>query len=255
MKTFTTTLFAVCAAALALTACQQQADKPEFAAIEKSEILHSGEKSFELDYRFEYLSWYSNDDVAARVRTSMIVDFFGEEYLKADPMESSKAFDQDVTGQYAEGTSGDYKWDGFMKMRSHWNLLNDRIVVYTIEKEEYMGGAHGMETVEYANYDLLTGGKLTLDDIFTPEGKAALADRICSQILADHNKDNWEELGEESCYFARSEIRPTENFQLSQEHITFLYNPYDIACFAQGRTKVVLPLNELDGFNKEVLVK
>lgn len=255
MKNFTTALFAVCAAALALTSCQQKSDKPEFTAIEKNEMFREGPASFDLDYRFEYLSWYSDEAVAAKIRTAMTADFFGEEYVKPNLMESSAAFDQAIADQYVKSASGDFEWSGFMKIRSHKDVVNDRIVAYTVEHSEYMGGAHGMETIMYYNYDLRTGDRLALDDVFTPQGKAALADRIREQILKDHGKDNWDELGEESCYFSADQVQPTENFLLSAEHITFMYNPYDIACYAQGRTKVKLPLGGLDGFNSEILVK
>ena len=253
MKNFI--MFGVCTAALSLTACQQVSDKPEFASIDKTQTLREGSGVFELDYRFEYLSWYSDEAVAAKIRTAMTADFFGEEYVRTDPMESSKAFEQAIADLYVKSASGEYKWSGFMKIRSHRDIVEDRLVAYTVEHAEYMGGAHGMETVMYYNYDLRTGERLTLDDVFTPEGKAALAGKICNMILKDHNKANWEELGEENCYFSMDSVLPTENFLLSKEHITFIYNPYDIACYAQGRTKVVLPLSGLDGFRKEVLVK
>lgn len=32
-----------------------------------------------------------------------------------------------------------------------------------------MGGAHGLETKLCSNYDLTTGEKLTLNDLFTPK--------------------------------------------------------------------------------------
>ncbi len=255
MKNFTITFFAVCAAAVALTSCQQKSDKPEFASIDKSEMFRTGDGTFELDYRFEYLSWYPNDSVEIKIRTAMIADFFGEEYVKTNPMESSLAFDRSIAGMYVNSEPGDHMWSGFTKKRSHKDVLNDRIVAYTIEHSEYMGGAHGMETVMYYNYDLRTGDRLTLDDVFSPDGKAALADKIRTEILEEHQKDNWEELNEENCYFSIDSIQPTENFLLSKEHITFMYNPYDIACYAQGRTKVMLPLNGLDGFKKDILVK
>lgn len=255
MKKITKTLIAVCLGAFALTSCQQKPDKPEFDSIVRAETYRTDDKSFELDYRFEYLSWYKDQNVAAKIRTSMTADFFGAEYAAADPMESSEKFDLAASEMYDQAISGDYKWNGFTKIRSHHNVLNDRVVVYTIEHSEYLGGAHGMETVVYSNYDLRTGDKLTLDDVFTPEGKAALTERIHAQILKDHNAKDWDWLMEESCYFAKVEVVPTENFELTETHITFQYNPYDIACYAQGRTKVKLAYSDLAGFNSDVIEK
>ncbi len=255
MKKLTTALLAVCAAAVALTSCRERSDNPEFASIDKNETFREGDGTFELDYLFEYLSWYSDNEVEAKIRTAMIADFFGDEYVRVNPIESATAFDQGIADMYVSDDPAGHKWSGFLKIRSHRDVLNERIVAYTVERQEYMGGAHGMETVMYYNYDLRTGDRLTLDVVFTPEGKAALAERIRVRILEEHQKDNWEELNEEGCFFAADSVQATENFLLSNEHITFMYNPYDIACFAQGRTEVKLPLDRLEGFKKEVLVR
>jgi hypothetical protein len=243
------------AGALALTACQPKATAPEFAEIVKNETFHAGDETFELVYHFKYLSWSENEEASAKIRTSMIADFFGAEYVAADAMESSEKFDGATADMYATQTSGDYKWSGSIKIDSHHNLLNDRVLVYSIDRSEYMGGAHGMETVSYANYDLETGDQLTLDDLFTPEGKAALTKQIHDQILADHNAVDWPALSENNCYVSPEEIAPTENFELSTDHITFHYNPYDIACYAQGSTKVKLLLAGLTGFNADIIKK
>jgi hypothetical protein len=255
MKKIAKMFVVVCLGATTLKGCISKPVVPEFAEIVKSETFRSGEGSFELDYRFDYLSWCENEEIAAQIRTSMIADFFGAEYATVDIMESSKRFDQATADMYTAQTSGDYKWDGFIKINSHHNILNDRVLVYAIDRSEFMGGAHGMETTTYTNYDLETGDRLTLDDLFTPEGKAALTERIHAQILADHNVVDWPALSENNCYLAPEDVLPTENFELSAGHITFHYNPYDIACYAQGSTKVKLPLSGLVGFKADIIKK
>lgn len=243
------------AAMLSATSCKQDPRKPEFATIEKAETLRMGRNTLDLDYRFEYLSWYSDEDVAARIRTAMIVDFFGEEYVDVNPMESSKAFDQAIIDRYTVSTSAGHGWQGYMKIRSHHDVIDDRIVAYTVEHSEYTGGAHGMETTMYYNYDLRTGERLTLDDVFTPEGKAVLVNYIRGAILKDQGAPSWDALYDEKCYVATDEVRATDNFLLSAGHITFMYNPYDIACYAQGSTRVRLAFDEIEGFKKDMLVK
>jgi hypothetical protein len=245
----------VCACFITLTGCQSGKTAPEFAEIVKSETFRAGDESFNLDYRFDYLSWCENEEIAAKIRTSMIDDFFGAEYTSVDVMESSKLFDQAIADMYAAQSSGDHKWSGFIKFDSHHNTLDDRVLVYTISRSVFFGGAHGMETTLHNNYDLKTGDKLTLDNLFTPEGKVALIGQIHAQILKEHNATDWTALSENNCYVAPKNILPTENFELSEEQITFFYNPYEIACYAQGSTEVKLPIADLVGFRADILKK
>jgi hypothetical protein len=255
MKKIINALSAVCLGTLALTSCQTKPATPEFAEIVKNETFHSGDHFFQLDYHLDYLSWYNNEDVAAKIRTSMIADFFGGNYVTTDVMESSKLFDQATADQYAVEISGDYKWSGHLDIKSHHAILNDRVIVYTIERSEFRGGAHGLETAMYSNYYLESGDKLTLDDLFSAEGKAALTEQIHAKILADNNATDWPALSETTCFIAPEDILPTENFELSETHITFHYNPYDIACYAQGSTEVKLPLADLVGFRTDLIKK
>jgi hypothetical protein len=254
MKKITKMFVAVCLGAIALTACGSRNTAPTFAEISKSETFSADDENFKLDYRFDYLSWSENEEVAAKIRTSMIADFFGAEYASVDVMESSKLFDQAIADMYA-AQSVDHKWSGFIKITSHHSTLDDRVLVYTITRSEFFGGAHGMETTLHSNYDLETGDKLTLDDLFTPEGKAALTEQIHAKILTDNNVTDWPMLSEKGCYFAPENILPTENFELSEEQITFFYNPYEIACYAQGSTEVKLPIADLVGFRADVIKK
>lgn len=249
-------------AAAAMAACSQKGSAPEFSTVNQSETLRFGENTFEIDYRFDYLSGLDNAGALKKIQNSMVSDFFGQDYLKETPDASAKAFYDAVVADFnndlsdfQEAFPDAHPREWFLKIRSHNEVLNDKVAVYTIERAEYMGGAHGMETVEYSNYDLETGDRLTLDDLFSPEGKAALAGKIHEQILRDHARENWQQLMDNSCYFAKEEVLPTENFELSDTHITFMYNPYDIACYAQGRTKVKLALDGLAGFNAKAIGK
>jgi hypothetical protein len=132
-------------------------------------------------------------------------------------------------------------------------MVGEHILTYTVERAEFAGGAHGMEQTHHANWNLLTGERLSLDDLFTPEGKAALAEAIRAQIIEDKGVTSWQELAEGQCFNPETEVTATENFALTASDITFVYNPYDIACYAAGATHVKLPLANLPGFRKEIL--
>lgn len=248
-------ILAACAVMFAAASCMKKTSGPAFGTISDSEIVRQDDRRLELDYHFEFLSDYSDKAVLAKIQRAMTADFLGEDYVVGSPEASVKAYRDSLVNGFVGSYPDDYRWDGFDKIRSYTHVLSNRVIVYTVEDAYYMGGAHGMETTAYSNYDLRTGERLTLGDLFTPEGIAALEERIVARILKDHGVSDWDALMEESCYFAQEEIEPTENFKLSEEFITFFYNPYEIACYAQGYTKVKLPLGELAGFRKEMIAQ
>ena len=241
--------------ALALVAsCKPSGRGFQMEIIEKTETFRIGDSSMELDYRFEYLAHPADGVVMRNIRIAQVADFFGPKFVRTSPAASAKAFDEAVFSDF-ENADADYPWDGYLSILSSSDVVGDRVLAYTVERSEYSGGAHGLETTMYSNYDLRTGARLTLDDLFTPEGKAALPGAIRSAIMKENGVATWEELAAKSCYWDEGEVSATENFLLSATHITFMYNPYEIGCYAQGPTKVGLILNDIVGFKTEMLQK
>lgn len=227
---------------------------PVFAAIDKTHNLATTTGNFEVMYHFEYLSALSDPAVLQKVQSAMASDFFGPTHVKTDAAATAAAFDASLQSTYGvRADSSAFRWDGYLHLHSKATLVGSHLVSYTVERGEDSGGAHVMQETRCFTYNLLTGARLTLSDLFTPEGKAALADLIRARILKDKGAATWDEIVARDCFNAASEVAPTDNFALTAADITFVYNPYDIACYAAGATKVTLPLANLAGFKKELL--
>lgn len=255
MKNITRIICVAVLAAATLASCKSRPAvvAPAFDAIEKTEHLQTTTGNFEVAYRFEYLSALADQAILQKMQLAMAADFFGAEYAKTDAGGSAAAFDEFVKKNYGvRSDSTAFHWDGYLRLHSKAALVGTHIVSYTVDRAEETGGAHGMEETHISNYDLRTGTRLTLDAIFTPQGKAALSEAIRAGILKNKSVSTWEELMNRDCYNAASEVAPTENFLLTATDITFVYNPYDIACYAAGGTRVTLPLANLAGFKKEI---
>jgi hypothetical protein len=239
----------------ALPSCKSsQKVAPAFDTIEKEQSFSTTTGNFRVTYRFEYLSSLADQRVLHRVQEEMASEFFGPEYARPTIAETLTAFDSSLHDAYGVRPGGeDFKWDGFLTLHSKAAVVGEHILTYTVERAEFTGGAHGMEQTHHANWDLLTGERLTLDDLFTPEGKAALSEAIRAQILKDKGAESWAALMTDSCFNSESEVTPTENFLVTEGDITFVYNPYDIACYAAGATHVKIPLANLAGLKKEML--
>ena len=118
-------------------------------------------------------------------------------------------------------------------------------IVYLATVDYYEGGAHGIDQTITLNFEAKTGRQLTLSDIFAPGYeqplkavllKALKARTGCSTLAALHDKG----------YLYSMDIFPSENFILSEETITFIYNPYEIAPYAMGSTELIIPFSDVD---------
>ena len=108
--------------------------------------------------------------------------------------------------------------------------LDDRHLSYRIEEYWYRGGAHGSTKISVGTLDRETGRQLTLVDVFGKDGLSALEWKLRKAVV--------EKIGEEEI---QSPVKPTENFYLAADGWHFIYNEYEIACYACGAVEVVLP--------------
>ncbi|GAA4494676.1 hypothetical protein GCM10023172_05250 [Hymenobacter ginsengisoli] len=103
----------------------------------------------------------------------------------------------------------------------------------------YSGGAHGAYGTTGASYDLRTGRRLRYDDIFRPEAAQQLpallgqAVRPLVGLAADDPLDK-------QLFVKKMPL--THNVYLTTGGAVFIYQPYEIASYAQGEIRVFLPL-------------
>ena len=108
--------------------------------------------------------------------------------------------------------------------------LDERYLSYRIEEYTYSGGAHGSTKVSVGTLDRETGRQLTLNDVFGKDGLAALESELRKAVIAKIEEEN-----------IQSPVTPTENFYLASDGWHFVYNEYEIACYAIGAIEVVVP--------------
>ena len=118
---------------------------------------------------------------------------------------------------------------------------------YGISSSEYTGGAHGMYSNRYYTIDLSNWKRIGLDDIFQPDSSDTLSSILLNRLMKQLNvssPDSLLELG----YFDTEDIMATENFYLTDTGICWVYNPYEIACYATGQTSIEIPFKEIDSY-------
>ena len=107
---------------------------------------------------------------------------------------------------------------------------------------DYMGGAHGSYGTTGASYDLRTGRRLRYDDIFQPTAAARLPALLAAAVRPLVDLQPGEPL--DKALFVK-QLPVTHNVFLTNGGAEFIYEPYEIASYAQGEIRVFLPLAQL----------
>jgi hypothetical protein len=136
-------------------------------------------------------------------------------------------------GAYAPGLSYEDQTNTYVLYQQQ-NLLGLAFFHYN-----YSGGAHGNYGSTGASYDLRTGKRLRYDDIFRPEAAQqlpALLGRAVRPLVGLAPDDPLDKQ-----LFVK-QMPVTHNVLLTNGGAVFIYQPYEIAAYAQGEVRVFLPL-------------
>ena len=104
---------------------------------------------------------------------------------------------------------------------------------------EYTGGAHGNRYLLIQNYDLQTGDAVSEQDLFIDDYyeslKTLLLEALIAQTDEAETRKDLRRLG-----YSVADVVPNENFYVTDEGITYVYNPYEIAPYAMGCIQISL---------------
>jgi hypothetical protein len=109
---------------------------------------------------------------------------------------------------------------------------------------QYTGGAHGGTFITCRILRLEDGSVVTLNDYFKPGYEKVLLPVLEKKLLEYAECSSRDELDEHG-YFSNEPLFVSENFEIRQDTIDFIYNQYDIAPYAQGITTLMVPLDEI----------
>ena len=117
---------------------------------------------------------------------------------------------------------------------------------YGIDIYEYTGGAHGNNYLLIQNYDLDTEERITEEDLFQEGYFEPLHTLLVSTLIAQTEEASTERELKKMGY-SIEDIVPNDNFFVSADGITYVYNAYEIAPYAMGRTYIFLGWDSIQG--------
>lgn len=119
---------------------------------------------------------------------------------------------------------------------------NDWLVMESFNAS-YTGGAHGNYGSSYTNIDLQGRRQWSIMDMVTDT--AALRPILNDAALAYFSLKPGEQMEQRMLV---NEVPPTSNVYLTATGLTFVYNPYEIASYADGQIALFIPYKKLMPF-------
>ena len=116
------------------------------------------------------------------------------------------------------------------------------MVSYRATEYQYTGGAHGYTLVQVGTVDRKTGHKYKLADVVPDSRRGELLQKVREDIATRRYEAKsyaeWR-ARKEIAFFDEPQL--TENFYFDGQAIHFIYNQYEIACYADGIIEAIVP--------------
>lgn len=260
MKTKKTILFTAMLSLIFLGGCSQKEKKSEVNEIQFKTF--EVKESFEGDSTFssisvalsmEYPFDYKDKSILEKLQSSIVRSALGDNAVN-DPEPEMKRMAASIVNEHKmrinevrsnlQLEDGDCISDIYHQTVQSVAFNSDGILSIETADSSHYGGMRGIKSIYYDNYDLRTGEIVTLNDLFIEDFEESLALYITQKLMTDNQLKSAREL-EEIGFMDVAEIKPSENFCLGEDHITFVFNPSEVACLALGIVKVSIPYNSI----------
>ncbi|HWR38293.1 MAG TPA: DUF3298 and DUF4163 domain-containing protein [Patescibacteria group bacterium] len=131
--------------------------------------------------------------------------------------------------------------DSIKKSAHFWGtyavkLNKDGLLSLTVSQYYIAGGAHGSTMTRSYTMEVVTGKLLALQDIFRPD--AAYRERLNEWIREDIRRKG-------KTMYRFEGIREQQSFYLTEEGLVLFYQPYEIASWADGYIRFVIPYDQI----------
>lgn len=140
-------------------------------------------------------------------------------------------------------------WD----LQQSISVIRDTLDILSFIHESYIytGGAHGISGTLFYNVSKTSGHLLTITDIIRP-GEEAKLTAVAEQLFRrERNIPDHQSLTQAGYWFDNDIFYLPENFSIRNDGLFFLYNPYEIASYADGQVELFVPYSQIVSLLKE----
>lgn len=212
----------------------------------------------DIELNFQYATSYSDDSVLSKIRKTMLADFLSDaDDTCSQPEMAMKNYIKDRITMYESsenplmeedvdetGHTSAASWKDHTKLLIRCNQMG--FLSYTVESNQYAGGAHGGITFKNAIIDLKSGDKMEETDLFDEASISLINNLIIKKLELMNKVESPEEL-EQIGYFDLTQIGQYKNFYLSDKGLVYTFNEGEIGAYALGTIEIPLTLKDLEG--------
>lgn len=119
------------------------------------------------------------------------------------------------------------------------SLITSKIISIKTEHYTYTGGAHGNSTTNFLNFDPLTGTLLTKNSLL--KNKKEFTDFAEKIFRKEKGIPTDDPINSTGFWFENEKFYLPESIGISDTEIIIIYNPYEIASYADGTIEIRIP--------------
>lgn len=134
------------------------------------------------------------------------------------------------------------------KIEGEVSYENQKIVSIIMDSYIFTGGAHGYGSTSFLNFDTRTGKELSVEDIFiNPEEFTVFVETI---FRKQNDLNPGVNINSTGFMFEDDQFHLPQSIGFDQQGIILIYNPYEIASYADGQTKIHVPIAQAKPYIK-----
>lgn len=220
--------------------------------LEDSVELADIDAGCEVSCAFDYVTGGVGEDVKEKINASIVAGhiLFEEADGLSDVPAACRRWVEEQLGGFSveEGYDGENAWRFHFEFQREGRFTTAckarHLQTYAVAYNDYTGGAHGMNALVCNVFDLTTGETVSEADLFAEgwqDGVSALLKTALDAFLAA------QEEGEDLVFGAPA---PNGNFSVSEEGVTWTYNPYEIAPYSMGAIELTVRWSDLKTYLK-----
>ncbi|MDD3491325.1 MAG: DUF3298 domain-containing protein [Paludibacter sp.] len=219
----------------------------KFTSLEDSLVVacpQTQDTCFEMQLKMEFPTKGVDTTALKNVQRTLITDLFTEKY--------TDVASENLLGTYIAACHEEYNLvetdikgsPVLYHYQEHLTAVplyeSDKLLSYEATRYLFTGGAHGLETTMCWVFDVATGNQLTEDDIFVENYSDSLVSILTRLLEADAAQRSLT-LND----FWLKQLIPNGNFAIVEDGLYYQFNPYDIAPYAVGSTRLFIAKEEL----------
>lgn len=171
---------------------------------------------------------------------------YSDEYIE----NKEKEFKDNISDIYGMNSSK-YEFKADYEVNESDDILGIHLIVH-----EYTGGAHYIREDKSYYYDKNEDKIVSIIDFLKDEKSLDKLSNMAYYYVMKYSEDNNLEFDQDMAKFGlTSDANNFEHFNFVDEGLEFIFPPYQVAYYAAGEVKILIPYAELEGIIKDEYLK